>query len=104
MISAFYLLGLRISELAETPGRIPTMGDFAPDKRGLWWFTTISKGNKSRDVAIPDEMLEILKRYRLSRGLTPLPPRNETAPLLHKQRGSGGLGTRQIRNCVQACF
>ncbi|HLB57343.1 MAG TPA: site-specific integrase, partial [Gammaproteobacteria bacterium] len=31
LMSAFYLLGLRVSELAETPGRIPCMGDFAPD-------------------------------------------------------------------------
>jgi site-specific recombinase XerD len=104
MISAFYLLGLRISELAETPGRIPSMGDFAPDKRGLWWFTTVSKGNKIRDVAIPDEMLDILKRYRQSRGLTPLPARDETTPLLHKQRGRGGLGPRQIRLLIQQCF
>ena len=53
LMSAFYLLGLRISELAETPGRIPKMGDFAPDKHGLWWFTTVGKGNKIRDVAVP---------------------------------------------------
>lgn len=104
IISAFYLLGLRISELAETPGRIPKMGDFAPDKYDRWWFTTVGKGNKLRDVAVPDAMLEALKRYRLSRELTPLPRRGETTPLLHKERGRGGLGTRQIRNIVQECF
>lgn len=104
VLSAFYLLGLRISELAETPGRIPKMGDFAPDKRGLWWFTTVGKGNKIRDVAVPDEMLVILKRYRLSRGLISLPSREEPTPLIHKERGRGGLGTRQIRNLVQQCF
>lgn len=104
ILSAFYLLGLRISELAETPGRIPKMGDFAPDKRGLWWFTTVGKGNKIRDVAVPDVMLEILKRYRLSRGFVSLPSREEPTPLLHKERGRGGLGTRQIRNLVQQCF
>lgn len=104
LMSAFYLLGLRISELAETPGRIPKMGDFAPDKHGLWWFTTVGKGNKVRDVAVPDSMLAILKRYRLSRNLPSLPAREETTPLLHRQRGRGGLGTRQIRNLVQECF
>lgn len=104
IVSAFYLLGLRISELAETPGRIPVMGDFAPDKHGLWWFTTVGKGNKQREVAVPDEMLEVLKRYRLSRGLPPLPMRQEQTPLLHKERGKDGLGTRQVRNLVQACF
>lgn len=104
MISAFYLLGLRISELADTPGRIPKMGDFSPDKHDRWWFTTVGKGNKVRDVAVPNAMLDALKRYRLSRSLTPLPARGEQTPLLHKERGRGGLGTRQIRNLVQSCF
>ncbi len=104
LMSAFYLLGLRISELAETPGRIPKMGDFAPDKHGLWWFSTVGKGNKMRDVAVPDAMLTILKRYRINRGCPDLPTRDETTPLLHRQRGRGGLGTRQIRNLVQECF
>lgn len=104
MISAFYLLGLRISELADTPGRIPKMGDFAPDKQDRWWFTTVGKGNKVRDVAVPNVMLSALKRYRKSRNLSPLPKRGEYTPLLHKERGKGGLGTRQIRNLVQTCF
>lgn len=104
MMSAFYLLGLRISELADTPGRTPIMGHFAPDKTGRWWFSTVGKGNKLRDVAVPDEMLEILKRYRKSLGLSALPTRGEQTPLLHKQRSRSGLGTRQIRNLVQRCF
>ncbi len=103
-LSCFFLLGLRISELAETPGRIPSMGHFSPDKNGLWWFTTIGKGNKVRDVAVPDELLDILRKYRLSRDLPALPARGEKTPLLHKLRGSQGLGTRQIRNLVQQCF
>lgn len=104
LLSTFYLLGLRISELAETPGRIPHMGDFAPDKTDRWWFTTVGKGNKLRDVAVPDAMLAVLKRYRLHLGLPPLPARSETTPLLNKVRGKGGLGTRHIRNLVQQCF
>lgn len=104
MLSAFYLLGLRISELAETPGRYPKMSDFAPDKHNLWWFTTIGKGNKVRDIAVPDALLAALKRYRCSRGLTPLPSRSDDGPLLHSSRKRGGIGTRQIRNLVQKCF
>ena len=104
IISAFYLLGLRISELAETPGRIPQMGDFYPDRNGCWWFSTVGKGNKLRDVAVPDAMLKALKRYRIHLELSSLPFRDETTPLVGKQRGHGGLGTRQIRNLVQACF
>lgn len=104
MLAIFYLLGLRISEVADTPGRTPKMGDFAPDKHDRWWFTTVGKGNKVRDVAVPDAMLAALKRYRISRGLIPLPSRGENTPLLHKDRGRGGLGTRQVRNLIQICF
>jgi site-specific recombinase XerD len=104
MMSAFYLLGLRISELATTPGRIPKMNDFAPDKEGHWWFTTVGKGNKVRDVAVPDDMLTALKRYRQTLNLSPLPNRSENAPLLAKERGRGNLGTRQVRKLVQDCF
>lgn len=104
MIAGFYLLGLRISEISDTPNRYPKMGDFAPDKHDRWWFTTVGKGNKVRDVAVPNAMLEALKRYRQSRGLIPLPSRGENTPLLHKERGRGGLGTRQVRNLIQTCF
>lgn len=104
LMSAFYLLGLRISELAYGKERIATMGNFAPDKRGLWWYNTIGKGNKSRDVAVPDELLTALKRYRLSLDLSPLPHRDESTPLFPKLKGKQGLGTRQIRNIVQTVF
>ncbi len=104
LISIFYLLGLRISEVSETPGRIPKMGDFNPDKNDRWWFTTVGKGNKVRDVAVPNAMLEALKRYRISRGLTPLPGRSEISPLIHKEKGKGGIGTRQVRKLIQICF
>lgn len=104
LMSAFYLLGLRISELAYTKDRHATMGSFAPDKRGLWWFTTIGKGNKVRDVAVPDELLTALKRYRQTIGLSPLPHRDDPTPLFGKLKGRQGLGTRQIRNIVQLVF
>lgn len=104
LMSAFYLLGLRISELAYGSERMATMGNFAPDKRGLWWYTTVGKGNKIRDVAVPDELLAALKRYREKLGMTPLPHRDESTPLLPKLRGGDGLGTRQIRNIVQMVF
>lgn len=104
LLSAFYLLGLRISELAYIPGRMATMGNFAPDKRGLWWYTTTGKGNKIRDVAVPDPLMQALKRYRTHLNLPPLPHRDEQTPLFPKLKGKDGLGTRQIRNIVQAVF
>lgn len=104
LMSAFYLLGLRISELAYNKERAAEMGNFAPDKRGYWWYTTVGKGNKVRDVAVPDELLAALKRYREYLNLTPLPPRGDQTPLFPKLKGKNGLGTRQIRNVVQHVF
>jgi site-specific recombinase XerD len=104
LMSAFYLLGLRISELAYAPGRLATMGNFAPDKEGLWWYTTVGKGNKLRDIAVPHELMDALKRYRESLGMPSLPSREEATPLLLKLKGKQGLGSRQIRNIVQTVF
>src|SRR3989338_1743430 len=90
LMTCFYLLGLRISELAHSKDRAATMGSFAPDKRGLWWYTTVGKGNKVRDIAVPDELLDALKRYRHHLGLPPLPHRNESTPLFQKFKGKQG--------------
>jgi integrase len=80
------------------------MNNFAPDKNGLWWYSTVGKGNKLRDVAVPDELLNALKRYREHLGLTQLPSRGEALPLFPKLKGKKGLGARQIRNLVQTVF
>ncbi|CAL7961089.1 conserved hypothetical protein [Gammaproteobacteria bacterium] len=104
LMAIFYLLGLRISEVAGSQNHTPTMSDFAPDKNSRWWFTTVGKGNKVRDVAVPDALLEALKRYRTGCNLSPLPSRGESIPLLSKDHGHGNLGTRQVRNLVQQCF
>lgn len=104
IFSAFYLLGLRISELAETPGRKPVMSDFFIDSNGLWWFKTIGKGNKAREIAVPDYMLEQLRRYRKYLGLTTLPSPNEQSAIIPKRKGRGGVGVRQLRKIVQGGF
>ena len=105
IMNALFALYLRISELVETPRWQPQMGHFQPDQEGNWWFLTIGKGNKEREISVSDAMLEALKRYRHSRGLPPLPSPGEASPLIHRNRGSGGIGsTRHIRRIVQQCF
>lgn len=105
IMNALFAMYLRISELVETPRWAPQMGHFQPDQEGNWWFTTVGKGNKERDVSVSNSMLDALRRYRLSRGLSPLPAPGETSPLIHKTRGRGGItSTRQIRGIVQKCF
>jgi len=105
VLTALFGMYLRISELVETPRWQPQMGHFQMDQEENWWFVTVGKGNKEREVSVSDAMLEALKRYRLSRGLPPLPAPGESTPLIHKTRGKGGItSTRQIRGIVQHCF
>ena len=105
IMNALYAMYLRISELVETSRWQPQMGHFQSDQEANWWFVTVGKGNKEREISVSNAMLEALKRYRLSRGLSPLPGPGESTPLIHKTRGKGGItSTRQIRGIVQKCF
>lgn len=74
IMSALYLLYLRISELVANERWTPEMGNFYQDSQGSWWFKTIGKGNKMRNIAVSDDMLNALRRYRESMELSPLPP------------------------------
>lgn len=105
IMNALFAMYLRISELVETARWTPQMGHFRRDSEGNWWFLTVGKGNKEREISVSNSMLDALRRYRMSRGLTPLPLPGDTAPLIHKTRGKGGItSTRQIRGIVQQCF
>jgi site-specific recombinase XerD len=104
ILSAFYLLGLRISEISVTERRMPMMGDFLKDDQGCYWFSVVGKGNKYREIAVCDEMLSALSRYRQFMGMRALPMRLEQTLLLPKVKGRGGLGSRQIRSIVMQAF
>ncbi len=105
IITILYALYLRISELSASPRWTPTMGDFERDADGLWWFTTVGKGNKKRQITVSDELIQALRRYRLALGLTPLPSPYDNFPLVPKTRGKGPIASSsQIRIIVQRCF
>lgn len=105
IMNALYGMYLRISELVATDRWKPTMGDFHRDVDGLWWFTTVGKGNKERNISVSNAMLKALKAYRKSLGLTPLPSPNEKTPLLISHIANRPLrNTRFIRALVQECF
>lgn len=105
MLSMLFGMYLRISELAASERWIPTMNDFAKDSNGYWWFTTVGKGNKERQVAVSDAMLESLMRWRSFLGLTPLPSPSDNSPLIPKIKGTGPMSdTAPIRRLVQLCF
>jgi site-specific recombinase XerD len=48
--------------------------------------------------------MAFLKRYRLSRGLSTLPASGDTAVLVEKVRGQGGMTSRHLRRLVQVVF
>ncbi len=105
ILSILFSLYLRISELAESARWAPTMNDFWQDQDGDWWFTTVGKGNKERQISVSDSMLDALKRWRVFLGLAPLPSVNDNSPLLPKLTGKGGItSTTYIRELVQLCF
>lgn len=105
ILTALYLLYLRISELAASSRWIPQMGHFYQLSDRSWWFKTVGKGNKMRNIAVSPPMLEALKRYRASQNLPALPSPNDTTPLIYKEKGKGALtSTRRIRTLVQFCF
>lgn len=105
IMNALFAMYLRISELVATPRWQPSMKDFFRDFDGNWWFRTVGKGNKERQIVVSNAMLAALKRYRSSLNLPPLPDASDNQPLLNKQRGKGPItSTRQVRSIVQQCF
>lgn len=105
IMTSLYTMYLRVSELASSPRWSPQMGHFFRDQDGNWWFKTIGKGNKERIISVSEEMLNALKRYRLSLSLSALPSPAETTPLIFNNRNNQPIkSTRNIRLIVQHCF
>jgi site-specific recombinase XerD len=105
MLSLLYGMYLRISELVASDRWTPTMNNFFMDHHNNWWFMTVGKGNKKRQIAVSDAVLEALKRWRRHLRLTSLPSASDASPLLPKLIGRGPLThTSPIREIVQECF
>lgn len=105
ILSMLYGMYLRISEVVASDRWVPTMNDFARDSNGYWWFTTVGKGNKERQIAVSPAMLASLQRWRLFLGLSQLPSSADNTPLIPKIRGSGPMSdTAPIRRLIQQCF
>lgn len=106
IISALYLMYLRVSELVESDRWSPQMNHFYQDSYHNWWFKTVGKGNKERSIAVNDDMLAALKIWREHLGLTPaLPSLDDNHPLIPKLRGKGNINdTKSIYLIVKNCF
>lgn len=107
ILSCLYGMYLRISELVSSSRWSPTMGNFFKDNSGNWWFKTVGKGNKARQIAVSTAMLKALKHYRTHYlNLTPYPAPDEKTPLIPYARDISKpiTSTRPIRMLVQECF
>ena len=105
IMSALYSMYLRISELVADNRWQPKMNHFTRDNEDNWWFTTVGKGNKQRQIAVSEAMLEALKRWRKHLNLSPLPSPADTEVLITKNIGKGAVAsTELIRKVVQNCF
>ncbi len=104
-MSILYSMYLRISELTASDRWTPKMNDFSRDGDENWWFTTVGKGNKERQIAVSDATLKALKRWRKHLHLSPLPSPADDSPLLPKSKGVGPIkSANYIRKIVQYCF
>jgi site-specific recombinase XerD len=105
IMNALYGMYLRVSELAATKRWVAMMRDFFRDVNGDWWFKTVGKGNKMRQIAVSPPILAALKRWRNHLGFSPLPSIEDQDPLIPKAIGKGPIAsTRAIRNIAQTCF
>lgn len=110
IMSALYSMYLRISELTATSRWSPVMNHFFRDHDGSWWFITVGKGNKKREIAVSDAMLSALKRWRSFLKLPSLPNPADHFPLLPKLNKQGETiqepmsSANHLRRIVQSCF
>ena len=105
IMQCLYGMYLRISELVASDRWTPHMCDFFRDHEQNWWFKTVGKGNKQRQIAVSEEMLQALRGYRQHLRMTPLPAPDDQHPLIPRLRGKGPVAdTSVIRDLVQQCF
>lgn len=105
IMSILYSMYLRISELTASPRWSPLMNHFGRDSDGNWWFTTVGKGNKQRQIAVSNATLVALKRWRKHLDLSALPSPSDNSSLLPRTKGKGPItSTCYIRKIVQYCF
>lgn len=104
MTTLFYLLGMRISEVAG--GR---MGQFyrklGADGKDQWWLETVGKGDKERILPASPDLIAELRRYRLANNLPALPGRSDETPLVIPFRGIARCMTRSaLHDAMKSVF
>lgn len=102
IVTATLFLYLRPSDLAMTDKTFPSMGAFILD-HGNWWLVLDTR-NPPLKVPVGENFLPYLVRYRVSRGLCPLPEIEENTPMLQTVYGRPGLSVRRITEIVKGAL
>jgi len=94
IIAILFYTGMRLSELANLQ-----WSSFHHTSAG-WSIFIIGKGGKPREVVVEDLLVDIID-YRQSLGLSLLPEKSETTPVIRNLEGDKGISDRQIFNLVK---
>lgn len=91
--------------LAPRAGELEThrMNSFR-EERGLWWWHVVGKGGKKAKVPVAEDMLQALIRYRKHLGLTAVPRRDDTTPLLASLRDGSPITARRLNQILKKIF
>jgi len=93
-----YLLAPRAGELESH-----RMNSFQ-EERGLWWWHVTGKGAKKAKVPVPGDMIQALTRYRKHLGLSAMPKRSDTSPLLVSLRERRPITARRLNQILKKLF
>ena len=103
IIAMLKTLYLRVSELSDRTNWQPVWKHFWQDSDGNNWLKVLGKGNKIRDISVPNALSPYIDRYQKYRAsLSTTFGVNST--LVSKNRGAGGMTSRQLRRIVQQAF
>ncbi len=96
LFALLYLLGLRIHEVANASwASFRKLND-------SWWFFVKGKGGKLGHVPVNDQLLSIIKIYRLSLNKNSLPTEDELEAVLISSKTRKPLSVRQLFADVKA--
>lgn len=90
LLCFLYYLAPRASEVAAC-----RMGDFF-QRRGLWWWRVLGKGNKYAEVPVPDLLMNQIRQYRHYLQLPPDPEPDEDTAFIRSTRGNRGISANMV--------
>lgn len=98
-------IGAVLYMLAPRAGELEThrMNSFR-EERGRWWWHVVGKGGKKARVPVADDMLQALVRYRKHLGLSAVPKRTDTTPLLVSLKDRGPITARRLNQILKKIF